>query len=606
MNQSADCHEVEGCPGLYVDAFRGHYLTKTSDSQFTFILTHYHGDHYGSLPREGKYSGPALIHCTPVTASLLISVHEVPAMYVVEHEYGQTFSCRIKNPRRRPQQQDHQQQDQQDQYDSELSSSSSSWAKITFYDANHCPGACMVFIQLPNGQCHLHTGDMRYHEKMKSYPLLQEAVLHRTLDLVYLDTTYGHPKHDFVPQQEAIEAIASQTEQLLVVFATNDQHHHQHQSTTTTTNAIIRTGSPDKQSKEVIQAPTTLVLLSCYSIGKERVVWESSTRANQLVYVSEKKLRMLHCIKGRRQRGGGGGGDEDDVSSQIITRCTRDPSQSDIHVIPMGMAGELWPFFRPNFQKCVDYVQALDKRYDRVVAFIPTGWALSSNWNKKHAISQKRVEYEKGKREKHWIDVEIRLVSYSEHSTFTELMTFVQYLRPRKVIPTVYSNDGDRRKIEERFRNLLDSTRAKEAFFRTMMTASSPDKRIMSTIVSDKSQTNNKRSKIINTSPTATSLPLSIKSEPGNDECQKPVANQSTTLKSFDGGSDDEIEVLYVKNPESPTSQKAISIDYLKKLVAMGFDRMAAENALLHCENKLEETIEYMLQRTGKSSCPSS
>ena len=265
--------------------------------------------------------------------------------------------------------------------------------KITFYDANHCPGACIILVELPDGKTtHLHTGDMRYHPRFQSYPLLQKAVQQRTLDLVYLDTTYCHEKHDFVPQEEAIESIASQTEELL----------------------------SDNCSKHD-NSKNTLVLLSCYSIGKEKVLYEASKRSKQLVYVSEKKWKMLECIQQDQsqsqlhelQK-------EEDISSSsqplphhhqqqkqqhrdqhtnILDRCTCDSTLSDLHVIPMGLAGEMFPFFRPNFLKLAKYVSSLvtknnedinrtnsagdipslkekqeqHREYDKVVAFIPTG-----------------------------------------------------------------------------------------------------------------------------------------------------------------------------------------------------------------------------------------
>jgi DNA cross-link repair 1A protein len=317
MNASASCHEIEGCPGLYVDAFRG---VKTLDPRCSFILTHYHGDHYSGLARENKYHGPALIHCTPVTAALLRNIHQVPVHLVAEHEYGTTWTHTIMDS------------------DDEVT--------VSFHDANHCPGAAIVLIELPDKTCHLHTGDMRYHAKMKSYTLLQKAVERRKLGVVYLDTTYGHPKHDFTPQRVAVDAIASYAE----------------------------TAMEDA-------AKTTLILLSCYSIGKEKVLWETSKRCKQLVYVSERKHKMLQCIIE--------GGDE---SSRILTRCTLDPSQSDVHVIPMGMAGEIWPYFRPNYRACADYAEKLEKKYDRVLAFLPTGWANASNWNKKNAVSKEQME----------------------------------------------------------------------------------------------------------------------------------------------------------------------------------------------------------------------
>jgi mRNA degradation ribonuclease J1/J2 len=304
MNSSDFCHDVADVPGLYVDAFRGRLLRKTQDPDACFILTHFHGDHYQSLPKEGRYIGPAIIHCSPVTAALLKEMHQVPPHLVAAHEYGASFEYQPKG-----------------------NGKDQKRVTITFYDANHCPGACIVLIQLPSGYCHLHTGDMRYCEKFKSYPLLQDAVAKKKVDLVYLDTTYSHPKHDFVPQEEAVETIASQTKELL-------------------------------SSKSKV-----LVLLSCYSIGKEKVLWEASVRADQQLYVSERKMRMLKCVQLQ----------ESQEAYQIINRCTEDPSKSDIHVISMGLAGEVFPFFRPNFIKCKDYVEKLDKEYDKVVAFLPTG-----------------------------------------------------------------------------------------------------------------------------------------------------------------------------------------------------------------------------------------
>lgn len=38
---------------------------------------------------------------------------------------------------------------------------------------------------------YLHTGDMRYHPKMKNYAALQNI----KIDKIFLDTTYAHPKH---------------------------------------------------------------------------------------------------------------------------------------------------------------------------------------------------------------------------------------------------------------------------------------------------------------------------------------------------------------------------------------------------------------------------
>lgn len=444
MNAASSCHEISGVPGLYVDAFRGRYLEKAredgADRGSAFILTHYHGDHYGSLPRENNYAGPAKIHCTPVTARLLRLVHEVPEDFVVEHPYGETWSFRPRKTKR-----------QSGRHDGKKGSNDGEReaAKITFYDANHCPGAAIVLIELPDGKVHLHTGDMRYHEKMKAYPLLRDAATNRRVDCVLLDTTYANPKHDFVAQEAAVDAIASQVQELVVNQRGDDD------------------GVPSVSTSPATKR--TIVLLSCYSIGKERVLWEASKRTGQLIYVSERKLRMLHCIDNGDDGDDGREEEKAASASQIVHRTTRDPRESDVHVIPMGMAGEMWPFFQPNYKKCAEYANELETRYDRVVAFIPTGWADATNWNKKNAVSRRRCGD---------VDVEIRLIAYSEHSAFSELQAFVEFLNPRKVIPTVFKDENDMRRIEARFP--VDSGRAKRHFFSSMTekasTASSESK----------------------------------------------------------------------------------------------------------------------------------
>lgn len=389
-------------------------------------------------------------------------MHQVPAHLVVAHAYGEewTHRCCWKKDQRttssrsnknnaskvKEAQSIHQTKRQKiDRKDNDIDTdlderneddANVDRVKITFYDANHCPGAAIVVFQLPGKQedrIHLHTGDMRYHPKMKTYPLLQQAAKQKQVDLVFLDSTYGNPRHDFCAQEQAVDVIATHVEGLL--------------------------------GKERASENRTLVLLSCYSIGKERVLWETSQRTNQPVFVQERKHLMLQCIHEQ-------GADHDNkhiseelqhqthASSSIIERCTQDATQSDIHVIPMGMAGEMWPFFQPNHWGCAEYAREINKQrkqqYDKVVAFLPTGWAEASNWNKKNGVSRKHCN---------GIDVEVRLVAYSEHSSFVELQEFVNFLKPRKIVPTVFKDENDKRKIQARFK--VDSQRAKQMFLQS-------------------------------------------------------------------------------------------------------------------------------------------
>ena len=221
--------------------------------------------------------------------------------------------------------------------------------------------------------------------------------------------------------------------------------------------------------------------------------------------------------------------DENEDYHNIVRHCMCDPTRSNIHIIPMGLAGELWPFFRPNYQKCAEYVHDVNQQilvsssssqsspeasttttsggstssagddycyyYDRVVAFIPTGWANGSKWNREHSISKKLVTLDgtnNGGRSSNCdinlnnncktnllsvlpkqIQVEIRLIPYSEHSSYDELIEFVKYCKPRRIVPTVYSTPTEQRKLIQQYTPYIDSTRAKQALLFKFLSSSS-------------------------------------------------------------------------------------------------------------------------------------
>ena len=334
-------------------------------------------------------------------------MHGVSPDLVVEHQYGESWCVEFNQGTK---------------------------VELTFEDANHCPGAAVVFVEVHNDETtttHLHTGDFRYHHRMKDYASF--TTRRRQVDILYLDTTYAHPKHTFVQQKLAIEQVASVVHNEL---ATNNNN--------------------------------TLIMLSCYSIGKERVVWECSQRTNQRIYGSEKKLKMISCLVEE-----GISTDDQDLEAchQLIQRTTDNPNDSDLHIVPMGLAGEMFPYFVPNYYACAEYAWNLTKSYTKVLAVIPTGHAGASNWNLKNAICQRRISPKPSKPhgESQPIDVEIRLVPYSEHSSFDELCDFVEFVRPRKVVPTVFSSTkkNDQDIISKRFQQYIDTGRAKQSFFKS-------------------------------------------------------------------------------------------------------------------------------------------
>eukprot|EP00960_Hanusia_phi_P069106 767004-Hanusia_phi.AAC.4 len=245
MNGEKRGKEVAGLEGrVLIDGFK--YAHKQIEA---FFLSHFHGDHYDGLSES--FEGPGKIHCTRITGELVVQELKVRRELVMCYEYGESAQV--------------------------------CGAKVTFLDANHCPGAALLLFELEDGTTHLHTGDMRYDKKMKEYPELVRR--QGTIDRVYLDTTYCHPKHVFLGQDKSIDIIASDVVNFLQGGIARDREETQSKE------------AGEEETSKAEDPSRRFVLLSAYKIGKERVICEVARRANKKVYVDEAKMRVMKCLR---------------------------------------------------------------------------------------------------------------------------------------------------------------------------------------------------------------------------------------------------------------------------------------------------------------------
>ncbi|OIV89756.1 hypothetical protein TanjilG_02888 [Lupinus angustifolius] len=93
-----------------------------------------------------------------------------------------------------------------------------------------------------------------------------------------------------------------------------------------------------------------------------------------------------------------------------------------------------------------DYLKTYKEQFTAILAFRPTGWTFSE----KMCTDLELIKpVSKG-------NITIYGVPYSEHSSFTELQDFVQFLRPEKIIPTVsVGSAANREKMQSYFRDWL-------------------------------------------------------------------------------------------------------------------------------------------------------
>ncbi|XP_056325859.1 DNA cross-link repair 1A protein [Danio aesculapii] len=198
------------------------------------------------------------------------------------------------------------------------------------------------------------------------------------IQTLYLDTTYCSPEYTFPTQQE------------VVTFAVNAAF------------------------ERVTLNPRTLVVCGTYSVGKEKVFLAVSEVLGSKVCLSKDKYNTMCCLE----------------SVDIGQRITTNWQSAQVHVLPM---------MQINFKNLQTHLKKFSKKYDRLVAFKPTGWTFNQTVGVDDILPQTQG------------NISIYGIPYSEHSSFLELKRFVQWLRPKKIIPTVNVGNWRSRKAMEGF-----------------------------------------------------------------------------------------------------------------------------------------------------------
>ncbi|KAM9324580.1 DNA cross-link repair 1A protein [Gastrophryne carolinensis] len=205
------------------------------------------------------------------------------------------------------------------------------------------------------------------------------ALIGRRINTLYLDTTYCSPEYTFPPQQEAVQFAVNTAFETLTLY------------------------------------PRTLVVCGTYSVGKEKVFLAIADVLGCKVCMSQDKYKTMQCLE----------------SEEIRALVTTDWNSTALHVLPM---------MQVNFKGLSAHLNKFPGKYDRVLAFKPTGWTYSEGCG---SVSDIRPEI-RGK-------ITIYGIPYSEHSSYLEMKRFVQFIRPHKIIPTVNVGNWKARSAMEKY-----------------------------------------------------------------------------------------------------------------------------------------------------------
>ncbi|CAH2323135.1 DNA cross-link repair 1A [Pelobates cultripes] len=196
---------------------------------------------------------------------------------------------------------------------------------------------------------------------------------------LYLDTTYCSPEYTFPPQHEVIEFAANAAFEM------------------------------------VTSHPRTLVVCGTYSVGKEKVFLAIAAVLGCKVSMSQDKYKTMLCLE----------------SEEISSIVTTDWHSTALHVLPM---------MQVNFKGLYAHLNKFSGKYERVLAFKPTGWTYSDQCS---SVTNLRPET-RGK-------VTLYGIPYSEHSSYLEMKRFVQWCKPQKIIPTVNVGSPKSRSTMEKY-----------------------------------------------------------------------------------------------------------------------------------------------------------
>ena len=210
----------------------------------TYFLSHFHSDHFTGITSDWKQG---TIFCSHTTATL---VHQ---QLGVEKRYLCPVKLNTPTLLTAP-------EDTKNQH-----------VIFTLLDANHCPGAVMIFFQIGPTRI-LHVGDFRFsrsimldNEHNRQLSMIASDNNSAKLDVLYLDTTYCDPKYDLPPQSDAIAAALG----------------------------VVKLEIENAKASSTLKP---LFLFGAYTIGKENLYMAVAERLNLKVYVDKQKRRTMEAF----------------------------------------------------------------------------------------------------------------------------------------------------------------------------------------------------------------------------------------------------------------------------------------------------------------------
>jgi hypothetical protein len=150
-------------------------------------------------------------------------------------------------------------------------------------------------------------------------------------------------------------------------------------------------------------SPKTLFLIGTYQIGKEKVIEVVARAAAVRAFVTPEKYELLSCL------------------GRDMSLYTRSSDETNVHVVGLGSL---------SYSSLQQIKTAHAGVFERIVGISPTGWNNHVGKPAKNSSGDNLSV-------RRWGQVLVYGVPYSEHCSCSELLEFVSWISPARVIATV-------------------------------------------------------------------------------------------------------------------------------------------------------------------------
>ena len=188
----------------------------------------------------------------------------------------------------------------------------------------------------------------------------------------------------------------------------------------------------DLVKRHLERHPKTLICVGSYTIGKERIFTALAERYDFKIWAGTEKTRILRTLR------------DPVIDARLVTT----PHLAQLHVMEMKRLR--------NSRELQQYLYNLNGKYKHVLTIKPTGWTHCQGASAETSLKSLRIKPSLGG------EVSFLEVPYSEHSSYSEMRRFVQFLNlsdPKKIIPTVnVGSPAQRGQMQRLFKEWLSTS----------------------------------------------------------------------------------------------------------------------------------------------------